>query len=147
MGQKQQQALNRSAPIRGLSEVFEKSANGHHDSFDRLFTLIYNDFRGLAKGYLAREVHADTLQATALVNEAAPASSTTLTLRHLGNKSPLVSDDSFGRHSSAKRGKPWMCGLVLDRTRVTAEYLLIRSPELRTDDFSTHADNAGSICP
>lgn len=70
MGRKQQRTLNRSAPIPGLSEVIEKSTNGDQGSFDRLFTLIYNDFRGLAKGYLAREAHADTLQATALVNEA-----------------------------------------------------------------------------
>jgi len=54
----------------GLSEVLEKSTNGEHGSFDRLFTLIYNDFRRLANSYLAREAHADTLQATALVNEA-----------------------------------------------------------------------------
>jgi RNA polymerase sigma-70 factor, ECF subfamily len=70
MGRKQQQALNRSAPIPGLSKVLEKSTSGDHDAFDRLFILIYNDFRGLAKSYLAREAHADTLQATALVNEA-----------------------------------------------------------------------------
>lgn len=70
MGRKQQQSLNRSAPLPGLSEVLEKSIDGNHDAFDRLFTLIYNDFRGLAKSYVAREAHAGTLQATALVNEA-----------------------------------------------------------------------------
>jgi len=70
MGQKQRQGVNVSAPISGLSEVLEKSTHGDHASFDRLFTLVYNDFRGLAKGYLAREEHVDTLQATALVNEA-----------------------------------------------------------------------------
>ena len=70
MGRKQQQSPNRSAPTPGLSEVLEKSTNGDHDAFDRLFTLIYNEFRGLAKSYLAREAHAGTLQATALVNEA-----------------------------------------------------------------------------
>ncbi len=70
MGRKQQQSLNRSAPIPGLLEVLEKSTNGGHDSFDRLFTLIYNDFRSLARSYLAREAHAGILQATALVNEA-----------------------------------------------------------------------------
>jgi RNA polymerase sigma factor (TIGR02999 family) len=70
MGENHQQLLNSSATVPGLSEVLEKSTNGDHASFDRLFTLIYNDFRGLAKSYLAREAHADTLQATALVNEA-----------------------------------------------------------------------------
>ncbi len=70
MGRKHQEILNRSAPIPGLSEVVEKSTNGDGSAFDRLFTLIYNDLRGLAKSYLAREAHAGTLQATALVNEA-----------------------------------------------------------------------------
>jgi RNA polymerase sigma factor (TIGR02999 family) len=62
--------MGRKAPIAGLSRVLEKSTNGDHPSFNRLFTLIYNDFRGLAKSYLACEAHAGTLQATALVNEA-----------------------------------------------------------------------------
>lgn len=70
MGRKRGQNVKDSAPIPGLSEVLQKSTNGDQKSFDRLFTLIYNDFRGIAKGYLAREAHADTLQATALVNEA-----------------------------------------------------------------------------
>lgn len=70
MGRKDRGGLEGSAPISGLSEVLEKSMNGGHGSFDRLFTLIYNDFRRLAKSYLAREARADTLQATALVNEA-----------------------------------------------------------------------------
>ncbi len=70
MGRKQREDLNVSAPIPGLSDVVGESTNGDHDAFDRLFTLIYNDFRGLAKSYLARDGFADTLQATALVNEA-----------------------------------------------------------------------------
>ncbi len=69
MARKHREGLNSSTPIPGLSAVLKKSSSDH-DSFDRLFTLIYNDFRGLAKSYLAREAHADTLQATALVNEA-----------------------------------------------------------------------------
>jgi RNA polymerase sigma factor (TIGR02999 family) len=70
MGRKHQDGLNGSATIPGLIEVLENSNNGGRESFNRLFTLIYNDFRSLAKGFLAREAHADTLQATALVNEA-----------------------------------------------------------------------------
>jgi RNA polymerase sigma-70 factor (ECF subfamily) len=70
VARKHREGLNSSNPIPGLSEVLEKSTNGDHGSFDRLFTLIYNDFRRLAKSYLAREARADTLQATALVNEA-----------------------------------------------------------------------------
>ena len=70
MARKHREGLNSSTPIPGLSAVLKKSSSSDHASFDRLFTLIYNDFRGLAKSYLAREAHADTLQATALVNEA-----------------------------------------------------------------------------
>ncbi len=70
MARKHQEGLNSSAQIARLSGVFKKSSKGDRSSFDRLFTLIYNDFRGLAKSYIAREAHADTLQATALVNEA-----------------------------------------------------------------------------
>lgn len=70
MGRKDREGLQGPAPIPGLSEILENSTNGDHGSFDRLFTLLYNDFRGLAKSYLACESHNDTLQATALVNEA-----------------------------------------------------------------------------
>jgi RNA polymerase sigma-70 factor, ECF subfamily len=69
VARKHREGLNSSTPIPGLSAVLKKSSSDQA-SFDRLFTLIYNDFRGLAKSYLAREAHADTLQATALVNEA-----------------------------------------------------------------------------
>ena len=70
MARKHREGLNSLTPIPGLSAVLEKSSSSDRASFDRLFTLIYNDFRGLARSYLAREAHADTLQATALVNEA-----------------------------------------------------------------------------
>ncbi len=70
MARKHREGLNSATPIPGLSAALKTSSIGDHASFDRLFTLIYNDFRGLAKSYLAREAHADTLQATALVNEA-----------------------------------------------------------------------------
>jgi RNA polymerase sigma-70 factor (ECF subfamily) len=47
-----------------------RSQGGDSCAFDRLFALVYQDFRALAKSYLARERHALTLQPTALVNEA-----------------------------------------------------------------------------
>jgi RNA polymerase sigma-70 factor (ECF subfamily) len=46
------------------------SERGDPRAFDRLFALVYQDFRALAKSYLARERHTVTLQPTALVNEA-----------------------------------------------------------------------------
>jgi RNA polymerase sigma factor (TIGR02999 family) len=61
---------------RGLSAQSElttsllRSCGGDAGAFDRLFALVYHDFRALARSYLARERHAVTLQPTALVNEA-----------------------------------------------------------------------------
>jgi RNA polymerase sigma factor (TIGR02999 family) len=57
-------------PNAELSGVLPDGGGDNPSTFDRLFTLIYNDFRRLAKSYLAREARGHTLQATALVNEA-----------------------------------------------------------------------------
>lgn len=40
------------------------------EATDLLFQLVYEELRDLASGYLRREANADTLQPTALVNEA-----------------------------------------------------------------------------
>jgi RNA polymerase sigma-70 factor (ECF subfamily) len=53
-----------------LTTTLLRSKGGDPSAFDRLFALVYADFRALAKSYLARERHAVTLQPTALVNEA-----------------------------------------------------------------------------
>ena len=53
-----------------LTTSLLRSQGGDPCAFDRLFALLYKDFRALAKSYLARERHAVTLQPTALVNEA-----------------------------------------------------------------------------
>jgi RNA polymerase sigma factor (TIGR02999 family) len=53
-----------------LSRVLTDANGGSSSAFDRLFTLIYNDFRRLARIYLAREAPGHMLQPTALVNEA-----------------------------------------------------------------------------
>jgi len=47
-----------------------RSQGGDLRAFNRLFALVYQDFRALAKSYLAREPNTVTLQPTALVNEA-----------------------------------------------------------------------------
>lgn len=47
-----------------------RSQGGDACAFDRLFALVYQDFRALAKSYLSRDRAAVTLQPTALVNEA-----------------------------------------------------------------------------
>lgn len=47
-----------------------RSQAGDPGAFDHLFALVYQEFRTLAKSYLARERETVTLQPTALVNEA-----------------------------------------------------------------------------
>ena len=53
-----------------LTTTLLRSQDGDPRAFDRLFALVYQDFRALAKSYLARERNTVTLQPTALVNEA-----------------------------------------------------------------------------
>jgi RNA polymerase sigma factor (TIGR02999 family) len=53
-----------------LTTTLLRSQGGDPRAFDRLFALVYQDFRALAKRYVARERNTVTLQPTALVNEA-----------------------------------------------------------------------------
>jgi RNA polymerase sigma-70 factor, ECF subfamily len=53
-----------------LTTTLLRSQSGDRCACDRLFALVYQDFRALAKNYLARERNTVTLQPTALVNEA-----------------------------------------------------------------------------
>ena len=53
-----------------FTEILLCSQTGDQRAFDRLFALVYKDFRALAKSYLSRERWLQTLQPTALVNEA-----------------------------------------------------------------------------
>lgn len=61
--------VTRGIPKPESSEVLPGSSQDDC-AIDRLFTLLYNDFRNLAKSYLSHEARAHTLQPTALVNEA-----------------------------------------------------------------------------
>jgi RNA polymerase sigma factor (TIGR02999 family) len=67
---KRRSSVTGAASRSELTEILSWGRQGNDRTFNRLFTLVYNDFRGLAKSYLAREPHAHTLQPTALVNEA-----------------------------------------------------------------------------
>lgn len=62
--------MNRPSGKSEITETLLRMHQGHGEAFDQLFTLVYSDFRALAKRYLAREPSAHTLQPTALVNEA-----------------------------------------------------------------------------
>jgi RNA polymerase sigma factor (TIGR02999 family) len=52
-----------------FTEILLHSQAGDQQAFDSLFTLVYKDFRALARRYLSREPCARTLEPTALVNE------------------------------------------------------------------------------
>jgi RNA polymerase sigma-70 factor (ECF subfamily) len=67
---KRRSGAMRAIPKPELGEISLGVQEGDGRAIDRLFTLLYNDFRNLAKSYLSREAQAHTLQPTALVNEA-----------------------------------------------------------------------------
>lgn len=52
-----------------LTTTLLRSHSGDPHASDRLFALVYRDFRALAKSYLGRERNTVTLQPTALVHE------------------------------------------------------------------------------
>jgi RNA polymerase sigma-70 factor (ECF subfamily) len=53
-----------------ITELLGDWRGGRQEAFDQLFTLVYDELRMLASGYMRRERSDHTLQTTALVNEA-----------------------------------------------------------------------------
>ena len=53
-----------------VTQILVDWSNGNPDAADRLIPLVYDELRGLARGYLQRERADHTLQATGLVHEA-----------------------------------------------------------------------------
>jgi RNA polymerase sigma factor (TIGR02999 family) len=53
-----------------VTQVLEQIRNGDQRAADRLLPLVYDEFRALARHYLAQERANHTLQPTALVHEA-----------------------------------------------------------------------------
>src|SRR5207253_4354537 len=54
----------------GLTELLDDWQQGDRTALDRLTPLIYDELRRIAHRYVRRERNGDTLQTTALVNEA-----------------------------------------------------------------------------
>ncbi len=52
------------------SQLLDRAASGEREAADRLFELVYDEFREMAAGYLRREPSDLTLQPTGLVHEA-----------------------------------------------------------------------------
>lgn len=53
-----------------VAHLVEKSRTGEPEAISKLFPIVYEELRGLAAKYLRRERYGQSLQATALVNEA-----------------------------------------------------------------------------
>jgi len=55
---------------RELTQLLLDSSDGNKEALDRLMPLVYDELRRLARSYMRREQADNTLQPTALVNEA-----------------------------------------------------------------------------
>lgn len=59
-----------SPPARTVTQLVEDSRSGEAEAISKLFPIVYDELRGLAAKFLRREFQGQSLQATALVNEA-----------------------------------------------------------------------------
>lgn len=53
-----------------ITELLEQWSDGNQTALDKLYPLIYEELRRLARSYMRRERKGHTLQTTALINEA-----------------------------------------------------------------------------
>jgi RNA polymerase sigma factor (TIGR02999 family) len=53
-----------------ITQLLEEWSSGNQTALDRLYPLVYDELRRLARHYMRREKHGHTLQTTALINEA-----------------------------------------------------------------------------
>ena len=61
--------LSADSPLQ-VTQLLLRWSQGDRRALDELTPLLYQELRQLARGYMSRENHSHTLQATALVNEA-----------------------------------------------------------------------------
>jgi len=57
-------------PQHEITELLEQWTGGNQSALDRLYPLVYEELRRLARSYMKREHKGHTLQTTALINEA-----------------------------------------------------------------------------
>lgn len=53
-----------------ITELLEQWSDGNQTALDKLYPLVYEELRRLARSYMRRERKGHTLQTTALINEA-----------------------------------------------------------------------------
>jgi RNA polymerase sigma-70 factor, ECF subfamily len=53
-----------------ITELLEQWSDGNQTALDKLYPLVYEELRRLARSYMKREPKRHTLQTTALINEA-----------------------------------------------------------------------------
>jgi RNA polymerase sigma-70 factor, ECF subfamily len=59
-----------SLPPHEITHLLAEWTNGNQDALDRLYPLVYDELRVMARRYMNKERKGHTLQATALINEA-----------------------------------------------------------------------------
>ena len=121
--------MSRTPSDAAVTEILRAWREGDESAFDRLFSVVHEELRGLARAYMRHERPDHTLQATALVHEAYA--------RLVGVELPLrdrqhffavaartmrrILVDHAREHAAAKRGGGWVRttldeGLVVSAT-------------------------------
>lgn len=103
-------------PRQQVTQILIDWSNGNREAAVGLMPLVYDELRGLARGYLQRERSDHTLQATALVHEAylRLVDQRTTTWRNRAHFFGVAAQlmrrilvDHARRHRRAKRGGAW----------------------------------------
>jgi len=59
-----------SLPPHEITQLLAEWTNGNQEALDKLYPLVYDELRRIARRYMSRERKGHTLQTTALINEA-----------------------------------------------------------------------------
>ncbi len=59
-----------ATPSHQITQILDAMGSGDSDAADRLLPLVYDELRGIARAFMAKEKPGQTLQPTALVHEA-----------------------------------------------------------------------------
>jgi RNA polymerase sigma factor (TIGR02999 family) len=62
--------LKLSLPSHEITHLLAEWSNGNQEALDKLYPLVYDELRRIARRYMSRERKGHTLQTTALINEA-----------------------------------------------------------------------------
>jgi RNA polymerase sigma-70 factor, ECF subfamily len=118
---------NRPTSPAEVTRLLELARQGDRDAVDRLFPLVYEELRELARRQLRKDFTPPTIEATGLVHEAyiklvagsvVPAESRAHFLAIAGRAMRQVLVDRARRKGAAKRGGEWIPITLTDGPRV-----------------------------